>query len=1035
MADPKIFVSYRRSDSGGWTGRVCDRLEQHFSDIFRDVEAIERGADFLRTIEEAIARCDVMLVVIGPDWLTTTTAEGRRRLDVPEDVVRKEVEWALARDGLRVIPLLIGGGKLPSKSALPETLRPLAARNSMELRADRFEDDLEELVRQLGGGSKLFGRSRVTWAAGAALVAAVVAAVVLSREKDERRGEHPVAQAVQPATPIAPSAAAPAPPPRMSGDFNVAVADFATDSTEMETKDALAALGKQVHQTLDGEMAELRKGDYQVELRAPEKTGTLAGETPEARADAAAKLADQIGADVVLYGHLGSGDSSSFVPEFYLSSRRLGGAEELVGQYAFGTPIALKGKLTNPAVARGLRQVLRDRTKALAHFVAGLGYYAIHELEEAQKLFERAEADEGWDPKDGKEVLYVLLGNVAGLQGDLKRADAQYVRGLELDPSYARGLLGRAEVLYHQSNGGCQRGKVKPKGLGEAEATFHKARAAKHKPPRANVDIKAALGLGRIYRCMSQAGLKNQWDAARTELKRVLAAPDADQLRELKAFAHAELALAEAPAKHDAPGARKAYAAAVAQLKQAVALTRVDVRKEEFERQLKFYEERLGSLPDDDTEAGPASAGGDSLPGAIAMLDNANAFHPRDVPPPLDASRALTAGYTGAARIAVAGCRVLVPEGADAQFFLSRGRVPVFKQITIDMCPGKAEWTSLFLEGPDGKRRPLAAFPYDFTPGAGDPLGVYRVVTEKGVPPKGRVNGGRGLEDPLDDTLTEESVERPTELRFEVVSPDTPIVRLRSLDQVFPGSTLRIELAGFVGSPPPPVYLYQLTASAERSFEEVPLKFISRLTAHVKSSGQGSVTLPLPKDLPIGAEYCVGAPGGCANEQYTNRHLDNGGRSRFTIVRRPPPDIADPPANAAPGEDGSRYVVLKAGSGERPQPGDVLELTTTYWSFQDGNFEHGGIPAHRVVRVPAESESREGRGAADIEVIDSNERAALSMVPGEQRRVWFRRWEHMPGSQFVNDITLVAIRPRPATAVPEAPPVQTSTTPEGASRP
>jgi len=64
---PTIFISYRRDDSASDAGRLHDRLEAHFGrdSIFMDVDAIPFGVDFREHLDQAVERCDVVLVVIG----------------------------------------------------------------------------------------------------------------------------------------------------------------------------------------------------------------------------------------------------------------------------------------------------------------------------------------------------------------------------------------------------------------------------------------------------------------------------------------------------------------------------------------------------------------------------------------------------------------------------------------------------------------------------------------------------------------------------------------------------------------------------------------------------------------------------------------------------------------------------------------------------------------------------------------------------------------------------------------------------------
>jgi hypothetical protein len=108
---PRIFISYRREDSELITGRIDDHLASHFGrrNVFRDLDSILPGVDFRTNISETVGNCDVQLVMIGPQWLTVSHREGarqgQRRLDDPDDLVRIEVESALAR-GIPVIPVL-----------------------------------------------------------------------------------------------------------------------------------------------------------------------------------------------------------------------------------------------------------------------------------------------------------------------------------------------------------------------------------------------------------------------------------------------------------------------------------------------------------------------------------------------------------------------------------------------------------------------------------------------------------------------------------------------------------------------------------------------------------------------------------------------------------------------------------------------------------------------------------------------------------------------------------------------------------------
>lgn len=90
----------------------------------------------------------MLLVVIGPNWLSSADPDGRRRLDDPEDNHRREIEAALRRR-IRVIPVLVSQAAMPAMHELPESLTTLARRQSFELDTGRWEFDVSRLSATL----------------------------------------------------------------------------------------------------------------------------------------------------------------------------------------------------------------------------------------------------------------------------------------------------------------------------------------------------------------------------------------------------------------------------------------------------------------------------------------------------------------------------------------------------------------------------------------------------------------------------------------------------------------------------------------------------------------------------------------------------------------------------------------------------------------------------------------------------------------------------------------------------------------------
>ena len=177
---PTIFISYRRRGEGaGYGGRIADKLIEHFGkeQCFRDVDDIESGIDFVTTIREAVGTCEVLVAVIGPDWLTQSNDKGMRRLDDPRDFVRLEVAAALERD-IRVIPVLVGGAEVPMEGQLPQVLEALSRRQAHELTDSRWEYDVSKLIDAIESiGVKRVSRSKKAGSLGIKQVAAVASIV------------------------------------------------------------------------------------------------------------------------------------------------------------------------------------------------------------------------------------------------------------------------------------------------------------------------------------------------------------------------------------------------------------------------------------------------------------------------------------------------------------------------------------------------------------------------------------------------------------------------------------------------------------------------------------------------------------------------------------------------------------------------------------------------------------------------------------------------------------------------------------------
>ena len=146
----RVFLNYRRDDASGHAGRLYDLLAARYGAdrVFMDIDAIPLGSEFGETINRAVASCDVLIALIGRDWLEARDEGGHRRLDDPDDFVRREIESALAQ-GVVVVPASVQGAEIPRAHELPPSLAPLTRRQGFQLSDLGWQDDVDRLIRRL----------------------------------------------------------------------------------------------------------------------------------------------------------------------------------------------------------------------------------------------------------------------------------------------------------------------------------------------------------------------------------------------------------------------------------------------------------------------------------------------------------------------------------------------------------------------------------------------------------------------------------------------------------------------------------------------------------------------------------------------------------------------------------------------------------------------------------------------------------------------------------------------------------------------
>lgn len=150
-----IFISYRRADTAGQTGRLADKLKGRFGDqLFFDIDSIEPGANFRDKIAATFAKCGAVVVMIGKNWLDREPS--MPPFGDPRDVITQELAFAMdAR--LPILPVLVDGASMPAEQLLPRQFIELSKLNAIDLRHASFNRDLQAIDDQLAeilGGAK-----------------------------------------------------------------------------------------------------------------------------------------------------------------------------------------------------------------------------------------------------------------------------------------------------------------------------------------------------------------------------------------------------------------------------------------------------------------------------------------------------------------------------------------------------------------------------------------------------------------------------------------------------------------------------------------------------------------------------------------------------------------------------------------------------------------------------------------------------------------------------------------------------------------
>jgi len=328
-------------------------------------------------------------------------------------------------------------------------------------------------------------------------------------------------------------------PPKMTGEWNVAVARFGAQGEENISRAEANLMSDVFYGRFTDEMDELSKETgISIEVLNPKATGAIKGKSTDERAANAGAKADKLNAHIIIYGTVTrQGQIIKFLPEFYLDQSNLYEVEELVGQHTLGDPITIQSAGQENLNQLNLNRELGRRSEVLALVTKGLSLYMGQAYDDALELFKEANQDKYWKSSTGREVLYLFAGNAASKSNLQDEAEEAYLSAIEIDNGYGRGYVGLGHVYFQYSlpeTG--QEFQPDPENLSLALQYFDQALNASHQPETADIPAKAAFGKGQVYLVQHYMG-QNTLSKAVEEFNYVIRQFESEDNRRLKELA------------------------------------------------------------------------------------------------------------------------------------------------------------------------------------------------------------------------------------------------------------------------------------------------------------------------------------------------------------------------------------------------------------------------------------------------------------------------------------------------------------------
>ena len=337
-------------------------------------------------------------------------------------------------------------------------------------------------------------------------------------------------------------------PGRMEGTFRIAIAGFDVKG-KPQNPDIGRELAHEIALRLQISSVELAP-DLIITIWGPDKVGEVEGNTAEERSLSAYQISEDIGADLVIYGIVDTTTPLwSVSPEFYISDHNFYQALEILGEHQLGQKFSFPGEGDLTSRIK-ISKELDIRIQVLSRIAVGLAHYALLDFDNALKTLQSAENIGGWEVDQGKEVLYVLIGNAAARLEQLELADTYFQKALSIDQEYARPYIGLGNIYYLRALQNFEKSNnpvdIDQDFLDQAILHYSKAVRAGNQSIVSDIGAKVQFGMGQCYFARTYSGKDKTFNAAITAFSAVIQEYTAGRnprVRVLAAESHARLGL------------------------------------------------------------------------------------------------------------------------------------------------------------------------------------------------------------------------------------------------------------------------------------------------------------------------------------------------------------------------------------------------------------------------------------------------------------------------------------------------------------